>query len=220
MSNAQIAPPELILVFEAVPSARDFLAATLRACPPVCVIIAAAGGLPAPDDVGPTPQPAAAFDRDIAATLLADCQAAGIAGLIAEHVALATSLGADGVHLTCSEDLATRQDHARKALGPSATVGILSDRTRHTAMVAGEAGADYLAFDLRPGAPAEGLDRIAWWVELFEIPAVALVGFDADRAREATNAGAEFLALTPPLDGTLTAPALLDQLRRIISAAA
>ncbi len=218
MTDAPATTPELILILEALPAARDFLAAALPVCQPACVIIAPTGGLPAPDDVGLVPPPTAAFDRDSAKALISDCQAAGIAALIAEDSELAKSLGADGVHLTCSEDLAARQENARTSLGPTATVGVLSDMTRHTAMVAGEAGADYLAFDLRPDAAANGLDFVAWWAEIFEIPAVAFIGFDVERAREAATAGAEFLALTPPLDATAaTTPALLDDLRAIMS---
>ncbi len=223
MSDAPANKPELILVLETQPPARDFLLALIPVYPPACVIIAPTGGLPAPDDVGLVPPPTAAFDRDTAKALIEDCQAAGIAALIAEDSELAKSLGADGVHLTCSEDIAARHENARKSLGPTATVGVLSDMTRHTAMVAGETGADYLAFDLRPGAAPEGLDFVAWWAEIFEIPAVAFIGFDADRAGQAITAGAEFLALTPPVDATTPTPdlltTLLDDVRAIMSVA-
>ena len=58
-------------------------------------------------------------------------------------MALAKRLGADGVHLGQS-DGDVRE--ARALLGPSAQIGKTCHDSRHLAMEAGEAGADYVAF--------------------------------------------------------------------------
>ena len=212
--------PELILVIEPTAAGLALLARTIADFPPACVIVAPPGGLPfcADGETGPSVTPpleAAAVSRVVEAA-----QAAGIATHVADDPMTAKSTGADGVQLTATEDLAARQDAARKSLGPGATIGVLSDMTRHTAMLAGEAGTDYIAFDMRPDAPEGGADLVAWWAEIFEVPVTALVGFDPDRARAAAAAGADFLALAPPTGGgSADTSALFDDLRMIMSGA-
>jgi thiamine-phosphate pyrophosphorylase len=77
-------------------------------------------------------------------------------------------------------------------------------RSRHEAMVAGEGGADYVAF----GIPANVEDRekahrrrcelTAWWSEIFEVPVVAFDVATAEEAGQLASAGADFIALTLP----------------------
>jgi thiamine-phosphate pyrophosphorylase len=78
-----------------------------------------------------------------------------------------TKSGCDGVHLGPDGDAA----QARKALGPNAIVGVYCAASRHAAMEAAEAGADYIAFSQNAYAPKEPI--IGWWADLFEIPCVA-----------------------------------------------
>ena len=126
------------------------------------------------------------------------CADAGVAFIVNDSVALAKRLGADGVHLGQSDgDIR----EARALLGPSAQIGRTCHDSRHLAMEAGEAGADYVAFgafyptttkpsDYRPH-PA----ILSWWSALFEIPCVAIGGITAENARPLVDAGADFLAV-------------------------
>src|SRR6201994_5190175 len=69
-------------------------------------------------------------------------QAAGAAFILNDRPDLAAELGCDGVHV--GQEDASYAD-ARKAL-PGGIVGVPCHDSRHLAMEAGEAGADYVAF--------------------------------------------------------------------------
>lgn len=122
-------------------------------------------------------------------------QNADAALLLDGHVDLVARSGADGAHLTGVEALAA----ALPRLKPERIAGIGGLASRHEAMLAGEAGADYLLFGepdtegRRPAAEAIA-ERIAWWAELFEPPCVAAAG-DSDEIRAFTQAGADFILL-------------------------
>ena len=107
----------------------------------------------------------------------------GTAVVIEGDSDLAAALGADGVHLP---DLKT-YGAARDRLGHDAIIGVSCDRSRHDAMEAGEAGADYVAF-------AADLELVRWWAELMLVPVVAELD-SLDQAAELAAAGAEFIAL-------------------------
>ena len=110
-------------------------------------------------------------------------QGRGTAVVIEGDPDLAAALGADGVHLP---DLKT-YGAARGRLGHDAIVGVSCGRSRHDAMEAGEAGADYVAF-------AADLELVRWWAELMLVPLVAEPE-RLDQAAEFAAAGAEFIAL-------------------------
>jgi thiamine-phosphate pyrophosphorylase len=126
------------------------------------------------------------------------CADAEVAFIVNDSMKLAKRIGADGVHLGQS-DGDVRE--ARALLGPSAQIGKTCHDSRHLAMEAGEAGADYVAFgafyptttkpsDYRPD-PA----ILTWWSTLFEIPCVAIGGINPDNASKLVEAGADFLAV-------------------------
>ncbi len=71
------------------------------------------------------------------------CAEREVAFIITDSIALARRLGADGVHLG---QLDGDPRDARRILGPAAQIGITCHDSRHLAMEAGEAGADYVAF--------------------------------------------------------------------------
>ena len=71
------------------------------------------------------------------------CADRDVAFIVNDSVALAKRLGADGVHLG-QDDGDPRE--ARDVLGPDAQIGVTCHDSRHLAMEAGEAGADYVAF--------------------------------------------------------------------------
>ncbi|MBE9635433.1 thiamine phosphate synthase [Salipiger mangrovisoli] len=98
-----------------------------------------------------------------------------IALVIDTHVVLAQRLGLDGVHLT---DGSRSVRAARKDLGPDAIVGTFCGSSRHDGMVAGEAGADYVAFGPLSGeALGDGtladFELFEWWSQMIEVPIVA-----------------------------------------------
>ena len=126
------------------------------------------------------------------------CADADVAFIVNDSVALAKRLGADGVHLGQGDgDIA----EARAMLGPSAQIGKTCHDSRHLAMDAGEAGADYVAFGAfyptttKPSDYRPDPSILTWWSTLFEIPCVAIGGITADNAKPLVEAGADFLAI-------------------------
>ena len=126
------------------------------------------------------------------------CADAEVAFIVNDSIALASRLGADGVHLGQS-DGDVRE--ARELLGPSAQIGRTCHDSRHLAMEAGEAGADYVAFGAfyptttKPSDYRPDPSILTWWSTLFEIPCVAIGGITAANARPLVEAGADFLAV-------------------------
>jgi thiamine-phosphate pyrophosphorylase len=126
------------------------------------------------------------------------CAAHDVAFLVNDDMALAKRLGADGVHLGQSDG---DPREARALLGPSAQIGITCHDSRHLAMEAGEAGADYVAFGaFFPTSTKETQHRpdpsiLSWWSRLFEIPCVAIGGITPANGRGLVEAGADFLAV-------------------------
>jgi thiamine-phosphate pyrophosphorylase len=112
---------------------------------------------------------------------------------------LAKRLGADGVHLG-QDDGDPRG--ARALLGPAAQIGVTCHDSRHLAMEAGEAGADYIAFgSFYPTTTKEVSHHpdppiLSWWATLFEIPSVAIGGITPNNATPLIEAGADFLAVS------------------------
>jgi len=132
---------------------------------------------------------------NLAKTAAPVVQRSGAALLLDGHPELVARAGADGAHLTGLEAVQA----ALSGLKPDRIAGAGGLKTRHDAMVAGEAGADYVMFGepdetgRRPAFPAV-LERIEWWSEVFEIPCVGFAG-DADEVAALGRAGADFVAL-------------------------
>jgi len=113
--------------------------------------------------------------------------------LLDGHVELVARAGADGAHLTGIEAM----QEALTSLKPDRIAGVGGLTTRHDAMAAGEAGADYVLFgepDARGQRPsAEAIaERLEWWAELFEPPCVGFAG-SREEAHEFAAAGADFI---------------------------
>jgi thiamine-phosphate pyrophosphorylase len=134
----------------------------------------------------------------LAASLQAICSERDIAFIVNDSMALAKRIGADGVHLGQGDG---DPREARALLGPAAQIGVSVHDSRHLAMEAGEAGADYVAFGaFFPTATKEVRHRadpslLAWWSTLFEIPCVAIGGITPGNGRILVEAGADFLAV-------------------------
>jgi thiamine-phosphate pyrophosphorylase len=127
------------------------------------------------------------------------CADADVTFIINDSMGLAKRLGADGVHLG-QEDGDPRD--ARALLGPKAQIGVTCHDSRHLAMEAGEAGADYVAFgSFYPTTTKEVRHHpepsiLGWWTTLFELPCVAIGGITPANARPLVEAGADFLAVS------------------------
>ena len=127
------------------------------------------------------------------------CADRDVAFIINDSVALAQRLGADGVHLGQGDG---DPREARKILGPKVQIGVTCHDSRHLAMEAGEAGADYVAFGaFYPTTTKDTHHRpepsiLGWWTTLFELPCVAVGGITADNAAPLVEAGADFLAVS------------------------
>ena len=138
---------------------------------------------------------------DLAAPLQAICAAHDVAFIVNDSVALAKRLKADGVHLG-QDDGDPRE--TRNELGASAQIGVTCHASRHLAMEAGEAGADYVAFGAffasttkdKGDAERPGIELIEWWANLFEIPCVVIGGITPDNCAPLIEAGADFLAVS------------------------
>ncbi len=128
-----------------------------------------------------------------AKTIAPIAQNAGAALLLDQHFELAARAGADGANIRGIDAL----DDALSALKPDRILGVGGLHTRHDAMLAGEAGADYVLFGepdengARPSREAI-FERLQWWAEVFEPPCV---GFAAtlDEAGLFAESGADFI---------------------------
>lgn len=131
--------------------------------------------------------------------LMPIAQRAGVAFILNDNPVLAAKLGCDGVHI--GQDDAT-YEAARAAVGNDHIVGVTCHDSRHLAMSAGEAGADYVAFGAffpsptKPDATPADMDLIRWWAEMMVVPCVAIGGITVDNAAPLVAAGADFLAVS------------------------
>jgi thiamine-phosphate pyrophosphorylase len=137
----------------------------------------------------------------------------GAALLLEDGAELVAKTKADGAHLANFPEQAAQI----KLLKPRYIAGAAGLASRHDAMTAGEAGADYVMF----GEPMSGkrpsldaiVERVAWWAEIFEIPCVAYAA-SLDEIPSLVRAGADFIAL----DGAVWSAAdPLDALRHASS---
>lgn len=139
--------------------------------------------------------------------LLPVCHEHNVPLLINDRPDLAKETGADGVHVG-QQDLACEK--ARAIVGSDAIVGVTCHDSRHLAMLAAEAGADYVAFGaFYPTTTKETKHRpnpeiLEWWSEATTIPCVAIGGITPENCAPLVAAGADFLAV---LSGVWNDPA-------------
>lgn len=126
-------------------------------------------------------------------------QARGVAVILNDRPDLAAKLGCDGVHV--GQDDASCAE-ARRVMGPKAMIGVTCHDSRHLAMEAAEAGADYVAFgaffptDTKDASTRAEPEILSIWQEFMEVPCVAIGGIAADNAADLAAAGADFLAVS------------------------
>lgn len=171
---------------------------------------ALAGALGAADVAAVLVRLSASDDRTLinrVKALAPTVQDRGAALLLDGHADIVARAGADGAHLAGIEAFKA----ALAALKPARIAGCGGLKTRHDAMLAAEAGADYVMFG-EPDtegrrAPFDAIvERVAWWAELFEIPCV---GFAAtvDEIGPLAAAGADFVAVGDCIFGDARGPA-------------
>jgi len=141
-----------------------------------------------------------AADAEIAAateTLRPIAQARGVAVIMNDRPDLALRLECDGVHV--GQDDAPYAE-ARRIVGPDRIVGVTCHDSRHLAMEAAEAGADYVAFgaffatatkDASSRADPEILEI---WQQTMLTPCVAIGGITPANCAPLVAAGADFIA--------------------------
>jgi len=126
-------------------------------------------------------------------------QARDVAVILNDRPDLAAKLGCDGVHVGQS-DMGCAE--ARKVVGRDRIVGVTCHDSRHLAMEAAEAGADYVAFGAffdtaTKDAPTRAAPEILTiWQETMQIPCVAIGGITVETAGQMAAAGADFIAVS------------------------
>jgi len=139
--------------------------------------------------------------------------------IINDRPDIARAVNADGVHIGQRD---ASYAEARKLLGPDKIVGVTCHNSRHLAMEAAEAGADYVAFgaffptitkDVETHAAPE---LLTWWQETFLIPCVAIGGIKVENCGLLAQAGADFVAVSSGVwnhpDGPKTAVAAFNRM--------
>ncbi len=148
------------------------------------------------------PEGVSASDDDIlraAEKLLPVARAHDVAFLINDRPDLAQKCGADGVHVGQSDASCKK---ARALLGDDATVGVTCHNSKHLALLAGEAGADYVAFGAffptqTKEAPTQADPALLeWWSFATTLPCVAIGGITPENCGGLVRAGADFLAVS------------------------
>ncbi len=127
------------------------------------------------------------------------CAAHDVAFILNDRADLAAACGADGVHLGQGDGSVAE---ARRLLGPQAQIGVTCHASRHLAMVAGEQGANYVAFGAFFPTGTKQVDHRAtpailrWWTAISPIPCVAIGGITPENCRPLVAAQADFLAVS------------------------
>ncbi len=122
-----------------------------------------------------------------------------VALILNDRPDLGAKLGCDGVHIGQDD---TNYAEARRLMGPDKIVGITCHDSRHLAMEAAEAGADYVAFGAffptttkDPKSHADP-ELLSVWQETMQTQCVAIGGITVENARGLAQAGADFLAVS------------------------
>jgi len=141
-------------------------------------------------------------DKDILAAadaLMPLCADHDVAFVMNDRADLAHMVGADAVHLGQSDGIVSE---ARDLLGFDTAIGVTCHNSRHLAMLAGEQGADYVAFGAffpsatkDPPTMAE-ISLLQWWSAIAELPSVAIGGITAENCGPIVQAGADMIAVS------------------------
>jgi thiamine-phosphate pyrophosphorylase len=136
--------------------------------------------------------------RRATAALQPIAQGRDVAFIMNDRPDLAAELGCDGVHV--GQDDAAYVD-ARAIVGEDAIVGVTCHTSRHLAMEAAEAGADYVAFGAffesttKARKHAADAEILVWWQQVMTNPCVAIGGITVENCPGLVRAGADFVAV-------------------------
>ncbi len=133
---------------------------TLKACTEVAVKAGDCASILVPETI--TAEGVAGLQSLGLAVIIRDCEPRQV-----HH------LKADGIQITRSAPV-----KALRATFKSESIGVFAATSRHIAMEAAEAGADYVAFAQKSQSGGEPL--IQWWQDIFEIPSVAFDPVERD----------------------------------------
>jgi thiamine-phosphate pyrophosphorylase len=148
--------------------------------------------------------------RRACAALRVITESRDVALVLNDRPDLAAEMACDGVHVG-QDDVAFAE--ARRIVGPDAIVGVTCHASRHLAIGAAEAGADYVAFGaFFPTATKDPKSRAApdileWWSETTTVPSVAIGGITAANCAPLVAAGADFLAVVAAVWAHANGPA-------------
>jgi len=123
----------------------------------------------------------------------------GAAFIMNDRPDLAVRADCDGVHVG-QEDAPYAE--ARAAVGSDRIVGVTCHDSRHLAIEAADAGADYVAFGaFYPTATKEPKscadpEILRWWSDIMVVPCVAIGGITVENCLPLVEAGADFLAVS------------------------
>jgi thiamine-phosphate pyrophosphorylase len=123
----------------------------------------------------------------------------GVALILNDDAALAAKIGCDGVHLGQTDGSVAE---ARRLMGKDAMIGVTCHDSRHLAMDAAEAGADYVAFGAffptttKDAGFTADPEMLSIWQETMQTPCVAIGGITVGTAAQLAQAGADFLAVS------------------------
>ena len=147
-----------------------------------------------------------------------------VAVLLNDDPQLAKDLGADGVHIGQS-DMPYRK--ARELLGDEASIGVTCHNSRHLALEAAEAGADYVAFGAffstttKQASHCADPQLLEWWQDVTTVPCVAIGGITVENCEPLVTHGADFLAVSSGVWAHRDGPAeAVTAFNRIIAALA
>ncbi len=136
--------------------------------------------------------------RSAARILKPIAQDRGVAFIMNDRPDLAAELDCDGVHVG-DEDMPYAQ--ARRLLGPDRIVGVTCGASRHRAIAAAEAGADYVAFGAFFPSTTKAAkhhaepELLCDWSETTVVPCCAIGGITQQNCGPLVEAGADFLAV-------------------------
>jgi len=144
-----------------------------------------------------------------AEVLLPVCHQHEVPLLINDRVDIAAQVGADGVHLGQDDgDVAS----ARTLLGADKDIGVTCHGSKDLAFVAGDEGANYVAFgaffpsDTKPNASEVDKQLLTDWDEVTDLPCVAIGGITPSNCGELKTAGAHFVAVCAAVWGDPSGP--------------
>ncbi|UTO29435.1 thiamine phosphate synthase [Bartonella harrusi] len=126
-----------------------------------------------------------------------DIQRTDTALLIAGDSRIAGRIKADGLHIEGDLNALENLENQKRE---QKIIGFGNVRNRHSAMLAGEAGVDYLLFgklgaDKKPHAHPRNVQLGQWWAEIMEIPSILQAGSDFATFDEVLNTACEFIAV-------------------------